>query len=271
MAVIGCGDMGKRHARALSRMDDVDLVAVCDKSDIRADALSEELGCDPVYEYYDLWGEVDAAVVATDAHSHREVAVDLMENGIHVLVEKPMAVSMLQAEEMDDRAKENDVVLQVGHIERFNPVVGRVIDVVRSKGPPFHVEAERLGVSGFRLFDVDVILDLMIHDIDILRSMSHSRVRRVTATGVWDCALAEIEMEDGSTATFRADRKAKTRARRWSINDETHFIITDHDCLHDELRHFIGCAKDGKRPGCDQDKDSLWLALGASWQIRGET
>ncbi len=268
MAVIGCGDMGKRHARVLSGMKDIDLVAVCDQNDIRADTLAEELGCDSIYEHYELWGEVDAAVVATNATRHFEVCDDLLSNDIHVLVEKPIAVTTEQAERMDEVARLNGMMLQVGHIERYNPAVKRMLSVISGMEAPFKIEAERLSVAGFRKFDVDVVLDLMIHDIDLFLSVARSPVKRVTASGTWDYALAEIELQDGTTATMRANRLAETRGRSWGINDERHFLITEHDSLKDELRDFIDCVREGRRPGAGAALDSLDVALEASRQIR---
>ena len=267
MAVIGCGPMGVRHAQKLARMADVDLIGVCDTNEYRADKLAGEVGCDPVQEYWDLNGEIDAAVVATNPGTHGEICYHLMGEGIHVLVEKPMATTEKGAADMQLAAETNGVVLQVGHVERFNPVFNRISQVA---GIPFQVEVERHSPVAFQAVEVDVVLDLMIHDIDLILSLAKTEVSRITGSGTRDSAIAELRFVDGSVAVLRANRKAKTRSRVWTVNEDKHYLIGEHDAIHDELRHFIDCIRKGEQPVVSgrEGAAALKVALEVSRQIR---
>lgn len=265
-AVIGCGPMGARHARKLSKMRNVDLIGVCDTKAIRADVLAEEIGCDSVDDYWDFIGAVDCVVVATNPATHGEVAECFLNEHVHVLVEKPIATSERAAESMMDTAQANQMVLQVGHIERFNPVFKRIANVVKF---PFQIEVERYSTPTYQRHDVDVVLDLMIHDIDMLLSLNKSKVKRITGSGNRETAVAELEFSDGSIAVLRADRNAKTRSRVWTLDEGRHYLIGEYDSLQDELKHFIECIAEGKEPivGGEAGMQALKVALEISRQI----
>ena len=267
MAVIGCGEMGKLHARKLAKMDDVDLVGVCDTNDIRAEGLAEELGVDAFHDYWEVSGEIDAAVVATNPYSHGPIAEFLLLNDTHVLVEKPLAVTSEVAEHLAELSRENGTVLQVGHIERFNPMFKRIAHTLTY---PFEIEAHRFSPVSFRGHEVDVVLDLMIHDIDMVLTLARTDVSRVTGSGDRDTAIAELAFIDGSVAVLRADRKAKTRSRVWKVGDSKHYLIGEHDSLADELRHFIDCVREGRKPDVtgEQGCAALKVALEVSRQVR---
>ena len=264
MAVIGCGRMGTLHARKLAEMKDVDLVGVCDSDVAQAEFLGDKLGCDWFHRHGDL-PALDAAVVATNPGSHGQVCDDLLNRVIHVLVEKPMAISEADARYMAETAEVNGLVLQVGHIERFNPVFKRML-----VGIPFKIEADRHSPVSFRQFDVDVVLDLMIHDIDLVLSLAKTEVCKITGSGTRDIAVAELRFIDGSIATLRANRKAKTRSRVWNVNDDKHYLLGEYDALQDELRHFIDCVRNGEKPivGGRDGAAALKIALEISRQIR---
>ena len=267
-AVIGCGPMGRRHAHKLAKMKDVDLVGVCDTNDVRADTLAEEVGCDSVEDYWSLIDEVDCAVVATNPATHGEVSTTLMNAMIHVLVEKPMAVSGKEADAMIEYATVNNLVLQIGHIERFNPVFKRISQVVKY---PFEIVAERYSTPTYQRHDVDVVLDLMIHDIDMALSLNKSEVKEVVGSGNRDTAIAEVNFADGSVAVFRADRNAKTRQRVWEVNQDKHYLIGNYDSLADELKHFLDCVRECKDPevGGEEGARALKVALEISQQVNG--
>lgn len=267
IAVIGCGEMGKKHARKLSGMKDIDLIGVCDPDDIRADTLAEELGCDSYHDHWEFLGEVDAAVVATNPNAHGEVACDLLNNGVHVLVEKPIAMSDREARTLMRTAGTIGVVLQVGHIERFNPVFRRISSAINC---PFTIEAHRHAEVDTRIHEVGVVLDLMIHDIDLVLSIAKSELSKVSASGTSDYALAELRFEDGSVAVLHANRKAWEKYRMWVVNDDKHYLITDHDYLTEELRHFIDCIRGGDKPlvGGEEGRAALKVALEVTRMVK---
>lgn len=269
LAVIGCGDMGERYARRLIAMKDVELVGVCDKAPGRAESLGDKLGVDSYRDYWDVFGEIDAAVVATNAQSHFEVCLDVIGANSHVLVEKPFVTRMEDAVMLIHDAELNDVVIQVGHIERFNPVFGLIRKNVTY---PFQIEAQRFSPVSFRRFDIDVVLDLMIHDIDMVLTLAKTDVSRVTGSGSRDRAVAKLTFIDGSEAVLRADRKAKTRSRVWTLGGDKYYLIGEHDCLTDQLQHFLDCIQQGRKPDVDgqQGTRALEVALEISRQVRGE-
>lgn len=265
-AVIGCGPMGQRHAHKLKKMKDVDLVAVCDTNEVRAERLADEVGCDSAEDYWSLIGDLDCAVVATNPGTHGEICTTLLNEMVHVLVEKPIATSEKEAQAMTECADDNDLVLQVGHIERFNPVFKRVANVVRY---PFEIVAERYSTPTFQRFDVDVVLDLMIHDIDMVLALNKSEIRDITGSGNRETAIAEVQFGDGSVAVLRADRNAKTRQRVWEVNQDKHFLIGEYDSLTDELKHFLTCIREGRKPevGGEEGTRALRVALEISSQV----
>ena len=267
MAVIGCGPMGIRHARRLAAMRDVDLVAVCDRDDVAADTLGMELGVRSYYNHLWFLDAMDAAVVATPPTTHRVIAEELLEASIHVLVEKPMTTSEWDAERLVRIAETSGKVLQVGHIERFNPIFRRIADAIEA---PFQIEAVRHNLIELREREVDVALDLMIHDIDLVLSIARSEVSGITASGNWDFVIAEVRFGDGSLAVLNANRKAATQSRFWTVNDQTHHLIGEHDALADELAHFVYCARQGSKPrvGAREGAAALRVALEIGRQIR---
>ena len=267
MAVIGCGQMGTLHAKKLAAMPDIDLVAVCDTNEVRSERLADEVGCDAEVDYMNLGGEIDAVVVATNPGSHGEICDGFLRNHIHVLVEKPIAMSESDAKHMTGLAEDNRLVLQVGHIERFNPIFRRIVEIIEF---PFQIEVHRHSRVEFRQQEVDVVLDLMIHDIDMVLSIARTDVSNITGSGNRDMAIAELKFIDGSVAVLHANRKAATRTRTWCVNDEKHYLMTEEDYLTEELRHFIECVSDGKQPrvGGKEGSAALKVALEISRQIR---
>ena len=266
MAVIGCGPMGSLHARKLAGMKDIDLVGVCDHHGVRADILAEELRCDAYHDYWHFIDEVEAVVVATSPTSHGAICDEIIQAHVHVLVEKPITTFEADAKHITRVAEETGIVLQVGHIERFNPVFRRIASVI---GHPFKIEVERHCTESDRQIEVDVALDLMIHDIDLVLSMAKPGVSSITASGCRDSAIAELRFPDGSVAILRANRKAATKNRVWSVNDDKHYLLGEYDCLTDELRLFIECIRAGKRPcvGGREATAALSVALEISKQV----
>jgi predicted dehydrogenase len=220
IAVIGVGHLGQHHARILASMPDVELVAVVDSHTDRARLIAEKNGTQALSDPQMLHDQVDAVSVAVPTCFHREVAVPFLERGIATLVEKPLAGSLSDAEILVATARAHNAVLQVGHIERFNPA----LDAFREQCiRPRYINAERLSTHTFRSVDIGVVHDLMIHDLDLVLSMNDSPVRSVSAVGLSlfgqheDVANARVEFEDGCVANITASRASYTPVRKMRI------------------------------------------------------
>ena len=220
VAVIGVGHLGRHHARVLAGIEGVTLVAVADARIEQARSVAEPLGAEAFADYRELLGRVDAVSVAVPTFLHREVAGAFLERGIPAMVEKPLASSLAEATELVELARRTGATLQVGHIERFNPALA-TLEGVRLR--PKFISAERLGVYTFRSTDIGVVLDLMIHDLDLILSLNPSPVVSVEAVGVSvfgrheDVANARIRFEDGCIADLTASRASHSAARRMRI------------------------------------------------------
>ncbi|WP_406700307.1 Gfo/Idh/MocA family oxidoreductase [Singulisphaera sp. Ch08] len=222
VAVVGVGHLGQHHARILSQIPEVELVAVADSRIEQARSVAEKTGTRAVADYRELLNEVDAVSIAVPTFMHREVAGDFLARGIATLVEKPLASSSAEAEELVALAQVRRTLLQVGHVERFNPALS-ALDGLPMR--PKYITAERLSTYTFRSTDIGVVLDLMIHDIDLVLAMNPGPVRSVVAVGVSvfggheDVANARIEFEDGCVANLTASRasfQAMRKMRLWS-------------------------------------------------------
>lgn len=209
IAVIGVGHLGKEHARILSGLEQALLVAVADANRSQAEAIAERCNTRACPDYRDLIGKIDAAVIAASTSMHHPIAMDLVKAGIHVLVEKPITTTNEQAEELVSLAEKQGVVVQVGHIERFNPAYE---DLVCREMRPCYISAQRCGGFTGRSLDVGVVLDLMIHDIDLVLGLVQSTPTRVEAMGVAmlggheDIAQARITFANGCVADIMASR-----------------------------------------------------------------
>jgi predicted dehydrogenase len=222
LGVVGVGHLGKEHARILAGQPDVELVGVVDTNPDQARAVAGRCGCAAYTDHRDLLPDVDAAVVAVPTTHHHAVASDYLDRGVPLLIEKPLAATLEQAEALVEIANRRGVVLQVGHIERFNPAFAELLG--RPLQPKF-VECERLGSFTGRSTDIGVVLDLMIHDLDLLRALVAAPVRSVQALGLAvfggqeDVAHARLEFANGCVATLTASRasfRAARSLRVWS-------------------------------------------------------
>lgn len=230
IAVIGAGRLGTFHAQKLAAFDDAELVAVVDPVPAARDRLAAACRTEALADHRALFGRIDAAVVAAPTSLHHRIALDLIRAGAHVLVEKPLASTLAEAEELVDAARRAGVVLQVGHVERFNPAWTAVAAYVER---PKYVEALRCGPFTFRSTDVGVVLDLMIHDIDLVLSADRSAVRRVEALG-WslfggheDVANARVTFASGCVAALSASRVARQPARRMQVWSPSGYAAVD--------------------------------------------
>ena len=196
LAVVGAGYLGCIHARLAAALESVELIAVVDPDRAARQAVAAEAQCAAFEHYREVLGRVDALVLAAPTALHHDIGCELLRAGKHLLIEKPLASTLSQCDELVDLARRHALTLQVGHVERFNPALAAVTPFVES---PRYFEATRLGGHTFRSTDVGVVLDLMIHDLDIILSLVDSPVARVDAIG--QCALGETE--DMATAHLR--------------------------------------------------------------------
>ncbi len=209
LAVIGAGHLGRIHARLIAQMPDVKLVGVCDPVAAAREQVAAEHGALPFADHRPLLDLVDGAVIATPTRFHRDVALDFLNRGLPLLVEKPITATIAEADELVDAARRSGAVLQVGHIERFNPAFTAATSRIHR---PRYIEAVR--ASGFtgRSTDIGVVHDLMIHDIDLVLSLIDAPLARVDAIGVpvlgerEDAAQARLEFADGCVANLSASR-----------------------------------------------------------------
>jgi predicted dehydrogenase len=231
VAVIGVGHVGKHHARVYAELPNVELVGVVDIVKSRADETAALSKTASFTDYRELFGKVDAASLAVPTIDHAWIGADLLEHGIDVLVEKPIASSAEQARTLIDAAALNKRVLQVGHVERFNPVVAAARELATK---PQFFEIHRLAAFSPRSLDIDVVLDLMIHDIDIVLSLVQSPVREVRAVGIPvlsqkpDIANARVEFEDGCVANFTASRVSFEKTRKLRFFQPHDYISVDY-------------------------------------------
>ena len=230
VGVVGVGHLGQHHARILGAMPGVKLVAVADARPDQARMVAEKTKTRAVDDYRELLGQVDAVSIAVPTALHRDVAGSFLEEGIATLVEKPLASTLEEAQQLVAIADRERTLLQVGHIERFNPALTALNGMPLR---PRFIAAERLSTYTFRSTDIGVVLDLMIHDIDLLLSIVQSPVRSVQAVGVSvfggheDIADARIEFEDGCVANLSASRASYQATRKMRIYGMEGYISLD--------------------------------------------
>ncbi len=230
-AVIGVGYLGRFHAQKYQLLDNVELVAVCDLNESVCEAVAKELGVSACFNYRDLFGKVDAVSIAATTKAHYAIARDCLAQGIHVLIEKPITESVAQAEELILIAAANKAKLQVGHLERFNSA-RLALDAHLEK--PLFIESHRLAPFNPRGADVNVILDLMIHDIDIIQTIVHSPIKHIDAQGApvlsksIDIANARITFENHCVANVTASRISFKTERKTRIFQADTYISIDY-------------------------------------------
>jgi predicted dehydrogenase len=252
IAVIGVGHLGRHHARILSALEGVTLTAVVDKLPERAAEIAASTGSRALTDSAALVGEVDAVTVAVPTEQHRDIAMPFLERGIAVLVEKPMARSLAEADEMIAAARSSGATLAVGHTERYNPAVAAVLPLVTS---PRFIEVHRLGVFPDRSLDIDVVFDLMIHDLDIIVSLVRSDVTSVEAVGVpvltpkYDIANARLRFASGCIANVTASRISKDRVRKIRFFQPDAYLSIDYAAQEVEGWRLV--KREGARPSIE--------------------
>lgn len=232
VAVVGAGNMGSNHLRVYDTLPEANLVEVVEPDPERAATVREKYDVDVIGDIDDV-ERARAATIAVPNRYHRDVAVDLVERGLDILVEKPLAMNTEDAEAIVDAADANNSLLQVGHIERFNPAV-KVLDDILSDTEVIALEAHRLGPFNEHLTDESVIFDLMIHDIDVIRSLVDTPVNHVDAVGArpkskeLDHAVAHLKFDDGILGTMTASHVTHSKIRTLTVTTREMFIELDY-------------------------------------------
>ncbi len=230
VGVIGVGYLGNFHAQKYLLLDEAELVGVADADQGRASNIAEELGVKAFDSYEGLVDEVDAMSIVVSTQAHFEVAQYCLQHGVHVLVEKPITVTVTEAEQLITLAKQKQLTLQVGHLERFNAAVMALADHLDN---PRFIESTRIAPFNLRGSDVNVMLDLMIHDIDIIQSIVHSPIRSIDANGARvlsdraDIANARITFENDCVANVTASRVSLKSERRMRVFQRSGYFSID--------------------------------------------
>jgi predicted dehydrogenase len=277
IAVIGLGHMGKIHFNKLLPFADVEASAIADVDMACVKELSQETGVKACEDYREAIQLCDGAIIASPTETHYAVGRTFLEAGKHVFMEKPVTVNPEEAQELIDIADKKKLVFQVGHLERFNPAFSRALQFVKK---PLLVEASRISPFTGRSTDVDVVLDLMIHDLDLVLSLVRDEIQRVNAQGICfmtdklDAVSARIEFAGGCVASITASRISPRKERALTIYEKnksisidllqgkcisiiknrngevetTEYTAAKIDPVQDELSEFIDCIKKGENP-----------------------
>jgi predicted dehydrogenase len=276
VGVVGVGHLGSIHAKVYSRLDNVKLVGVCDCNIERSLEIGKRFHAASYSDYEELFDKVDAASIVVPTSLHYNVAKDFLEHGIHVLIEKPITKTLSEADELIEIAARKKLILQVGHIERFNSAVLALEPYINT---PKFIECQRLGPFHKRVKDVGVVLDLMIHDIDIVLGLIKKEVASIEAVGLStisdyeDVANVRLTFEDGTIADITASRVTKDVVRKMRIFQEDSYLSLDYvtqdamifrktgdkidtekirikkkEPLKKELKSFVDCVRNLKRP-----------------------
>lgn len=256
-AVIGVGHLGRQHARihaALASEGLTQFVSVCDRDEATARAIADERQTAWTTDWRTLPGACDAVSLAVPTEAHAEIACPLLEAGIHVLVEKPIARNLDEADRMIEAAKRGGAVLQVGHLERFNPALVALRPHVKR---PLYFEIHRVGEFTARSLDIDVVLDLMIHDLDIVQWLvgEEVEVTDVRAVGIpvltnrVDAANARLEFSSGAVANITASRIGTEKIRKMRFFQPHDYIAVDYSTRYASISSLIPSLNEGARPG----------------------
>jgi len=305
MGVVGVGYLGKFHAEKYVKMDDVFLAGVVDINKKQAHDVAEKVCTTAYTNYKHLFGKVDAVSIAVPTPFHFAISKDFLKNNVHVLIEKPITTTLREADELMMIAKSNKSIIQVGHLERYNPAVVALQDII---GDPIFVESHRLCFFKNRCLDVSVVIDLMIHDIDIILNFVKSEIKDICAAGISvisehvDIANARLEFTNGCIANVTASRISTKNERKLRLFQKDAYISVDFanrnistirkqsssnqnelipgmdiqkncftkgDALEDELLSFVRAVKNKVTPEVtgQMGRDALKIALNIMEQI----
>ncbi|MFQ5793940.1 MAG: Gfo/Idh/MocA family protein [Candidatus Bipolaricaulia bacterium] len=231
MGVIGVGVMGNYHLKNLYNLSDVEVVAICDIDEQRLEDLSARYQVPGVLDYRELLDQVDAVSIATPTHTHYWIVRDFLEHEVDVLVEKPMTRSLEEAKELIRIKEEQGLVLEIGHVERFNPGVHVLKEYIRD---PIYIESRRQGPFTERTSDIGVILDLMLHDLDIILDLVASPIEEINAIGISvysdfeDIANVQLSFENGCIANLTANRVSPQKERKLKVIQDSTLLSLDY-------------------------------------------
>ncbi len=291
VGVIGVGSIGQHHARIFSALDDVNLVGIVDADSARGEEIASKYGCRAYTSYKEMIHSVDAVSIAVPTTLHFQIGMDCLKHNKSILVEKPVTTSLEEADRLISEAEKRSLTFQVGHLERFNSGVSMISTMVNK---PKFIESQRLSPFLGRGVDVDVTLDLMIHDIDIILSLVNSEIADIRATGARvlteniDIAHAWIEFKNGCIAESVSSRIARGKKRRLKVFQQNAYIDLDYQSqeitcysktngsvgkeikkpeekepLKEQLISFIECIKNKSRPlvSGHEGKEALKIVL----------
>ncbi len=275
VGIIGVGYLGTQHARILSYLEKAELIGVADIDFKKAMVIGNRHGVKYYDNYENMLDEIDAGIVATPTSEHFAISMKLLKEGKSVLVEKPITETIEQAEELVSVADKNGLILQIGHLERFNPAVEALENLISE---PKFIEVQRLGSFSARSLDIDVVLDLMIHDLDIIMALIKDEVKVIRSSGIHvlsdkiDITNARLEFASGCIATLTASRVHQGKVRKLRIFEPTSYYSIDYidqevkifplngrqtdiktlkikkeEPLKKELQNFFRCIIDGKK------------------------
>ena len=245
--VIGVGYMGKHHARILSSIKNIELVGISDLNEERGKEIAKEYSCDFFLNYEELLKKTDCIFIATPTYTHRNIAIEAIKLKNNIFIEKPISLDIDEAEEIIKNAKKSNLFLQIGHIERFNPAILAAKKFIEK---PLFIEAHRLSPFFGRGTDVSVVLDLMVHDLDIILNTVKSGIKNISAVGVpvltdnTDIANARIEFENGSLANVTASRISQEKVRKIRFWQKDSYVSVDS--LNKKVNIFRKEIKKGK-------------------------
>jgi predicted dehydrogenase len=249
VAVIGVGHLGKHHVRLLAQMEEAELVAAVDTQPDRAQPAVAGTPARALGDFRELFGQVDAVTIAVPTEAHRDIAVAFLERGTSVLVEKPMTRTLDEARALIAAAASSGATLAVGHTERYNPAIATVMPFVTT---PRFIEVHRLGVFPDRSLDIDVVFDLMIHDLDIILALVKAEPTSIEAVGVpvltdkYDIANARLRFASGCIANVTASRISKERVRKIRFFQPDAYVSIDY--AEQEVEGYRLLRRDGERP-----------------------
>ncbi|HQG25124.1 MAG TPA: Gfo/Idh/MocA family oxidoreductase [Syntrophorhabdus sp.] len=230
MALVGCGHMGKIHLQKLSSFDEIQIAGIVDVDTKRANDLAQPINVPAFNNYKKLLGNVDGVIIATPTETHYQIAKDFLKSGTHILLEKPITSRQDQAQELINLAQTRQLILQVGFLERFNPAISKILPIIKK---PLLIESRRLSEFTGRSTDIDVVLDLMIHDIDLILSIVREDVCDIRAQGVsfitdkLDMASARIEFSNGCIADLNASRISSKKERTLTVFEANQIFFID--------------------------------------------
>ncbi|MBW2249407.1 MAG: Gfo/Idh/MocA family oxidoreductase [Deltaproteobacteria bacterium] len=305
VGVVGTGYLGKFHAEKYARMDDVDLVGIIDINKSQAEKIAKQYSVKAYTSHKDILDKVDAVSIVVPTPAHYKVSRDFLEHDVDVLIEKPMTTTLKEADTLIRLAEARGLIIQVGHLERFNPAVIALRDYVKK---PMFIESHRLSTYKERAADVSVVLDLMIHDIDIISNFVRSKIKSIHAAGIpvisghVDIANARLEFENGCVANVTASRISTRDERKIRLFQRDAYISVDFanreiavvkqsnknessiipgmeinnlcftkgDALDDELKFFVKAVTKREAPEVTGKvgRDALKIALSIMQQIQ---